>query len=294
MTYILKNKNLELHIDDPLKHYDFPRFDWTGKLTLLKYKGVLVSGNEKIKANEIEQFGRGFYNEFGINTPIGFDEIAIDDWFHKIGVGLLRKDKPHYFFLNNYDTDPAIFNVKAKDNSIVMSCKGQFKNGYAYLLEKKINLLENGFIVHYTLKNSGDKPIVTKEYNHNFLAINNNLIGKDYRLSFDFEINPSTFNDLVNPNNVMTLNGQHIMFKHKPESDFFISNISGGKLVKAKWCLEDTKNKIGITEEANFKTNSINLWGCGHVISPELFIDINIAPSTSKSWTRQYSIYQLD
>mgnify|MGYP000365584845 CR=1 FL=1 len=129
MTYILKNKNLELHIDDPLKHYDFPRFDWTGKLTLLKYKGVLVSGNEKIKANEIEQFGRGFYNEFGINTPIGFDEIAIDDWFHKIGVGLLRKDKHHYFFLNNYDTDPAIFNVKAKDNSIVMSCKGQFKNG---------------------------------------------------------------------------------------------------------------------------------------------------------------------
>jgi hypothetical protein len=44
--------------------------------------------------NEHQQ-GKGFYNEFGMDTALGFEEAAIGGWFHKIGVGLLKKKTLH-------------------------------------------------------------------------------------------------------------------------------------------------------------------------------------------------------
>ena len=70
--------------------------------------------------------------------------------------------------------------------------------------------------------------------------------------------------------------------------------MSGGETVKAKWSLENHKSKIGISESGDFQTNAVNLWGCGHVISPELFFTINIQPGQSIAWTRCYSVYELD
>ena len=48
MTHILKNKNLEIQIDNPLENYNFSRFDWTGKIVSVKYKDILVSSLEKL------------------------------------------------------------------------------------------------------------------------------------------------------------------------------------------------------------------------------------------------------
>ncbi|WP_431157892.1 hypothetical protein [Winogradskyella poriferorum] len=290
MSFILKNKVIELHVDDPLKQYKFPRFDWTGKITTVKYKGLLVSGNEKTHPEEIKTFGRGFYNEFGISMPIGFKEIKKNQWFPKIGVGSLKKDSDDYYFLNNYEIKPANFSIDYSENRIQLGCTSKNENGYAYELEKEITLLDDGFQVSYNLLNTGEKPIITTEYNHNFIAINNNLIGKDYRLSFDFDLDKKVFDEIVNPNDVVTIDSEQISFNTQPESDFFFSNISGGKTVKAKWLLKDYKNKIAISEEASFTTNYINIWGCGHVISPELFIALNILPGERKSWFRRYSI----
>ena len=36
MAHILKNENLELHIDTPFENYNFSRFDWTGKIIKVK------------------------------------------------------------------------------------------------------------------------------------------------------------------------------------------------------------------------------------------------------------------
>lgn len=294
MTQILKNKAIELHVDHPLENYNAPRFDWTGKIKLLKYNGLVLSGNEKTNSIDHNLYGRGFYNEFGINEPVGFSNIKIGDWFHKIGVGALQKEHQNYFFLNNYKTKPVQFIVEHDERHVFTTCIGEDLNNYAYILKKEIVLKDYGFKVLYKLKNTGKKPIKTTEYNHNFIEINNNLIGKDYTLKFDFNINPEKFDEFVNPNRSIIVKDKMVTFNQQPKTDFFISNLTGGQLVDATWTIEDRKNKIAISEKASFKTSSINLWGCGHVISPELFIKINLQPGNSVSWSRDYSIFELE
>ena len=101
MSHTLKNKNLEIHIDLPNENYKFSRFDWTGKITKISFQNILISTKEKLDFDSENFFGKGFYNEFGIDNALGFEEAKIGEWFHKIGIGLLKKSTDQYFFMKN-------------------------------------------------------------------------------------------------------------------------------------------------------------------------------------------------
>ncbi|PKQ67607.1 hypothetical protein BZG01_07595 [Labilibaculum manganireducens] len=294
MAHILKNKNLEIHIDLPLKNYSLSRFDWTGKITSLIYKGVPISTIERMNEDEEDNFGKGFYNEFGIEMPVGFDEIKEGEWFPKIGVGALKKEGAEYSFSKAYETEPADFKIMIDTNKLFIECVSQIVNGYSYVLKKEIELLENSFVVRYHLRNTGGKIISTNEYCHNFLAIDKELMGSNYILKFPFDIKPELFGATVNPEEKVELGQNEITFKNTPNEQFFFSNLSGSKNVDAHWELINTKSKIGISETGSFKTNKINLWGWKHVVSPELFFDINLKPDQEIEWSRKYNIYEID
>ena len=137
MTHVLKNNNLEIQIDLPLTNYNFSRFDWTGKIVSVKYKDIYISRAEKLNDEDDTKSGKGFYNEFGINAAIGYDETNEGEWFHKIGVGLLKKVGGEYLFSNMYEIQPAGFNVTAEPYKITISCKSEIVNGYSYELKKQ-------------------------------------------------------------------------------------------------------------------------------------------------------------
>lgn len=46
-------------------------------------------------------YEKGFYNEFGIDTPIAYEETKEGGYFHKIGIGLLKKEEEQYWFSNS-------------------------------------------------------------------------------------------------------------------------------------------------------------------------------------------------
>ena len=71
MPHILKNKTIEINIDLPQEGYQLSRFDWTGKMTTVHYKNRAVSGVEQIDVVSNNDHGKGFYNEFGIEDPVG-------------------------------------------------------------------------------------------------------------------------------------------------------------------------------------------------------------------------------
>jgi len=293
MTFILKNKNLEIHIDKPLENYRLSRFDWTGKIVTVKFKDVDITGTEKLNRDDDISFGKGFYNEFGIETPVGFDECEEGDWFPKIGVGLLKKEGEQYSFSRAYEIQPDDFKVNFNTNKLFMECKSKSVNGYSYVLKKEIELLENCFVIKYHLHNTGEKIIITNEYNHNFLAINKDLIGSDYILKFPFKIKPELFGSTVNTEGIVEIGDYKITFNNTPDEQFFFSNLSGNENVDAYWELINRKSKIGISETGNFKTGKVNLWGWKHVVSPELFFDINLNPNQETEWTRTYNIFEI-
>jgi len=293
MAHILKNKNLEIHVDLPEENYNFSRFDWTGKIVEVNFQNIQVSSIESTDCQNEHYFGKGFYNEFGIDTALGFDETEIGGWFHKIGVGLLKKDDTEYLSSKNYEIKPAEFKIICESNRLLISCKSKNINGYSYLLKKEIELQETGFTIKYCLQNTGEKDIITDEYVHNFTAINKELIGHNYILKFPFQLKPELFVDTVNPEQKVDIGQNDIKFNGSPKEPFFFSNLTGSKNVDAQWDLINLESKIGISETGSFQTNKVNLWGSKHVISPELFINIFIKPGQSADWTRTYSVYKV-
>jgi hypothetical protein len=294
MTHILKNKNLEIHIDLPLENYNLSRFDWTGKITDVKYKNSYVSGVEQMNTEDTNDYGKGFYNEFGIDAALGYNETKEGDWFHKIGVGLLKKDDEPYLFSKNYEILPAEFRVTKKVNKIIIDCTSDNVNGYAYKLKKEIELLESSFVIKYVLQNTGKKIIITNEYTHNFLAINKDLMGSNYILKFPFLIKPKLFGETFNPEEKVEIGKNEITFNNTPNDQFFFSNLSGNEQVEASWELINNKSNIGISEKGSFKTTKVNVWGWKHVVSPELFFEIRVEPNKTIEWSRTYKVFEIN
>ena len=129
MPVFLKNKFIEVTIDLPQDNYQFSRFDWSGKIVDFKYRGIPITTTEKPFQKDNDPFGKGFYNEFGIQDALGFHEAPIGGWFHKIGVGLLKKDSEHYDFQKSYKIKPALFKSSHTTTKMVSSCKAQLSNG---------------------------------------------------------------------------------------------------------------------------------------------------------------------
>lgn len=292
MAHILKNKNIEIQLDLPTENYNFSRFDWTGKIIALRFQGIEMASREDLNTKQTHSSGKGFYNEFGIDTALGFEAAAIGDWFHKIGVGLLKKEDAKYHCARNYEIKPANFQVTASSKMLSINCISAVVNGYAYLLKKEVELQENGFILRYYLENTGEKEIITDEYVHNFTTIGTDSIGADYTLKFPFPMKPALFEETVNPEQKVMLGDRTIEFKGVPQKPFFFSNLSGTEMVTAQWELTHFKRKIGIRETGNFNTDKVNLWGTKHVISPELFIKIQLKPGQSANWTRTYKLFK--
>jgi hypothetical protein len=289
MPHILKNENLEIHIDHPLEGYHFSRFDWTGKIIFVKFQNVDLSTTEKNDGINEHLFGKGLYNEFGIDTALGFEETKVGGWFHKIGVGLLKKEDNEYLFHKKYEIDPATFDMEVAHDKVLIHCNSKAVNGYAYELKKEIVLHESHFTINYKLQNKGEKEIHTTEYVHNFIAIDKELMASQYHLRFPFPCNPV---EIVNPEMKVDPGQHEFTFIGTPSAQFFYGNLSGNETVDAAWELINTNCQLGIRETGNFQTNKINLWGWSHVISPELFFRIAVKRGQSVQWSRKYDCFQ--
>ena len=294
MAHILKSNSLKVAIDLPLENYKGSRFDWSGKISSIRFKDLPLTTVEDTIPKDVNFLGKGLYNEFGITNPVGYNETPKGGWFHKIGVGLLKKEHKQYLFHRKHVIRPAHFDITYEDRKIIIICKSELVNGYSYILKKEISISENSFTINYFLHNTGEKKIITDEYVHNFMAINNALIGEDYTLKFPFPINSSLFDETVNSENKVEIGLDNVTFNKTPEKQFFFSNLTGGKELQAEWILTNLKANVGIKEFGSFKTDKINLWGWKHVISPELFFKISVDPKETVEWSRKFDVFKIN
>ena len=173
MPITLKNSNFELTLVKAGEQYTGCRFDYNGSIIQIAYKGLNLCGKEVLDCDfDQSKNGQGLYGEFGIKNVVGYDDedIKEGDWFPKIGTGWLKKDSKSYFFANNYEMESIDFSYEEKQNSVIFTCNSGVRNGYGYIYTKTVELLEDGFVINYSLKNTGTKAINTTEYVHNFFA----------------------------------------------------------------------------------------------------------------------------
>ena len=190
-------------------YYRSTRFDWSGAIYSLTYKGHEYYGPwyDKIDPTVINWVHRdglvvsgpcsalmGPANEF--QKPLGFDDARTGGTFIKIGVGVLRKDDGPY---NSYKPYPVLnsgkWTIRKSRNQIVFTQElSDPDSGYGYIYRKTVRL-EKGkpeLTIEHSLKNTGKLVIDSNVYNHNFVVLDHQAPGPDFifRVPFSIHIAP--------------------------------------------------------------------------------------------------------
>lgn len=290
MPHILQHKQLTLHLELPKEGYQSSRFDWTGKITQVWFQGIPVTTTETADTVHLPHHGRGFFNEFGIESPLGFHRASIGDWCHKIGVGLIKKATEHYDFHHQYEIAPARFTVERRSDQVIIQCFSELVDGYAYRLQKFIRIVDTGFRIMYLLHNLGTRSIETTEYSHNFIGIDGDPIGSNYELSMPFSLYPEQFEEAVNPEAAVIVGKNSFSFPKRPSQPFFFGRLGEKHAASEGWKLVHRPSQLCIREVTSHAPSHFNLWGWKHVISPEVFIPISLPPGQQTGWARQFQI----
>lgn len=296
MTIVLENSILSLTIEEPGRVYKNSRFDWTGNISQILFENKFsFCSAETTKDFDFKRHGQGLYNEFGLVKPIGYDDCAVGEKFPKIGVGLLtKKSSEAYDFFKAYEIDPFDIQIETGKEWIKFTVFPKACRGYSTKLIKKIELSGNSFTIDYELENTGIRKIQTNEYCHNFISINRTNIDAHYTLRVPCEIvKASLMIEAVNPENAVILNANSVNFNFTPEKDFFFSPLTEFHSTNGEWEITHDNIGVGMKEITDFIPEMMNVWGVKHVISPELFIKIDLEPGQKLKWRRNYKFYYL-
>lgn len=283
---IIKNKHLTVEIDTPGQSYSGSRFDWTGFITQITYKNnITFCVPEQYEAGK-GSGGIGFCNEFGIDAPIGYEESAIGESFPKIGVGKLTKDSEHaYDFFHPYHIKKAKVTFTQTDEECTFVSTIDDANGYENVLTKTISIEGNQLTISYRLENTGCKTIKTNEYCHNFIGINQTLVDSHYTLTI-----PSLATHAVHAGEV-TVHDNSLTWPKNPQEDFYVLFETSSQTNKYHWQLYCDIANAGVRDISPIQYTKFALWGCSHVISPELFVSIDLKPQETMNWRRVYEFY---
>lgn len=283
----LKNKRLTVQIQTPGQGYQRTRFDWSGICEQITLDEAVTYLSQEATPGNLGTEGVGVSDEFGITTAIGYDEIAVGEWFPKIGVGFLQKvNTESYSFMFDYPLQAVPIEVLLTgDTEVGFVQKSKVMAGWGWKLQKSFSLHGPNLTLDYTLENIGEKPLFTEQYNHNFSAINEHTIGPDYQLQTSFPLAC----ELIDGG--MHVKGDTLNLTEVPPEYIYAAQSDCQGLENIEWTLRHQPTEHGIRAREQFPLLKFALWARSHVISPEAFIAIDLKPGETQTWRRAYTFF---
>lgn len=285
---MLTSERLTVEIAPPGGVYRGSRFDWTGFITQVTLDGRHTFCVPESMTPGMVTGGIGLCNEFGISEPVGYADARRGDKFPKIGIGLLQRgEETEYHFARTYPISPFPMTLTTSAGEAKFVVDPVNCRGYAVKLEKTIAAAGNRLRIAYQLQNVGSKPICTTEYCHNFIGIDGYTVGPDYRLRFPYRVK------MDNDEPVLAKDGE-IEWTWEIKRDFYRQIRGFDGLPDHRWELIHVPSGVGVREYDDFPACRVALWGRGHVVSPEAFIEIDLTTGESKRWSREYEFFAPD
>jgi len=290
-------------------YYRSTRFDWSGAIYSLQYKGHDFYGiwYDRIDPKVINWVYQGTdivsgpcsalagpVNEF--QTPLGWDEAKAGGTFIKLGVGVLRKTDGEYNRYFPYEVlDAGKWSVKKQKDSVEFTQELSAPDlGYAYVYRKVVRL-EKGkpqMVIDQSLKNTGRRAIQSSVYNHNFVVLDKQPPGPDFtfRLPYQIKANRPPRKDLAE------IRGNEIVYM-KPLSgedqvavplQGFSDSIKDTEIV-----IENKKVGAGVKITGDRPLLRSMLWSIRTVLAVEPYITIDIQPGSEFTWKNMFEYYTL-
>lgn len=300
----------KIFLPDPVKgYYRSTRFDWSGAINSLEYKGHSYYGiwydgidpkviNKDLSNNKVINGPPGALwgpvNEF--QTPVGWDESKPGETFIKIGVGVLRRGEGKYDRFVAYDiVNSGKWTVKRHRNSIEFQQEiSDPASGYAYVYRKVVRL-ENGapkMVIEHSLKNTGQKEIKSNVYNHNFMVLDKQTPGPDFVFKVPFEIKP-----LRPPDKALAevRGSQVVLTKQLSGSDEVAMPFRGfsDSTKDNETIIENGKVGAGVKITGDRPLTMDVFWSIKTVLAVEPYIAIDVQPGAEFTWKDMYEYYTL-
>ena len=290
----------KLYLPDAQKgYYQATRFDWSGQIPSLEYKGHTYFGNWNPAPYDpkLHDAIMGPVEEFlTAGAGLGYAEAPAGGTFLKIGVGVIRKPEERGFqqFKTYEIVDPGKWVVKKKDDSVEFTqAVADPSSGYAYQYTKVVELAKGKpvmMLVH-SLKNTGRKIIESDVYEHNFYMLDAQPTGPDVVVRFPFEVHATQ--DLRGL--AQTKGNELIYLKELTGRESAQSNLTGfsGDPKDYNISEENTKTGAGVRQTCDRPLVRINYWSIRTTACPEAYIHMKIEPGETFTWTISYEFYAI-
>jgi hypothetical protein len=276
-------------------YYQATRFDWSGNITSLEYKGHNYYGKwfEKYSPT-IHDVVMGPVEEF---DQVGYSEAKIGGSFIKIGVGALSK--PEESVYNKFKLYQIVnhgkWKVRKKSDQI------QFTHNlndteYSYEYSKTVRLTKGKpeMVLTHTLKNTGRRTIETDVYNHNFLVIDKQPTGPGYVVKFPFTITGTC----RGMGDMAIIQGNQITFLRDlaKSENFFCNGLQGFSNTTNDYDIrvENIKAGAGVRITSDQPIFKMVFWSSSTTVCPEPYIKIKVEPGQMFSWKIIYEYYTLN
>ena len=290
-------------------YYRGTRFDWSGIVYSLQYKGHNYYGpwvqRTDPKVRDFVYDGpdivggpcssiTGPVDEFG---QMGWEEAKPGGRFIKIGVGALRRGGEDRY--DNYQLyeigDPGKWTIRKRRDSIDFTQElADSSSGYGYIYRKTLRLVKGKpeMVLEHSLKNTGSRPIRTTVYNHNFLVFDNQPPAPPLVITVPFRIQTQR-----PPNQQLAeIRGNQIIYLKTLEGKDVVTAPLGGfsdSPTDNQISIENTRLGAGMKISSDRPLARESLWSIRSVIAMEPYVAIVIEPGAEFRWESSYSYYTV-
>ncbi len=271
--------------------YRGTRFDWSGVIGSVKYKGHEYFGYWKDTHDPLFHEDLTGPVEGYVKPGLGYEEAEAGGKYVRIGVGVIEKpDEEAYSFRNSYKLlDHGKWTLDHGADWISFRHELNSDIGYSYIYQKIIKLKNNGFTIEHKLQNTGEKAIETDQFNHNFFMIDGEQSGTAFKISFPYPI--STEDD---PKGFVEIKDNELNFvKDLGDDDSFFLLLNGysGEVADHQVTVLNQKSGAGVTYTIDKPLHRMAFWACHTTLSPENFIWITVEPGANEEWTSEYTLF---
>ena len=278
-------------------YYQATRFDWSGQMPSLEYKGHTYFGNWNPApySPKLHDAIMGPVEEFLTNgAGLGYADAKPGGTFLKIGVGVIKKPEERSFqqFKTYEIADPGKWSVKKKSDSVEFTqIVSDPSSGYAYRYTKVVQLVKGRpmMLLAHSLKNTGKKTIESDVYEHNFYMLDAQPTGPDVVIKFPFEVYATQ--DLHGF--AETKGKEFVYLKELTGRESAQSNLTGFGSDPKDYDIseENTKTGAGVRQTCDRPLVRINYWSIRSTACPEAYIHMKIAPGETFTWKISYEFY---